>query len=60
MNGSKERGEGGSERGREEREDRGRKGDREGGKHRGRYPVEDTGQYTIYSREHTKQNTTRP
>ena len=45
MDGSKERGEGGSERskegaterGRGEREEHGRKGDREGGKHQGRY-----------------------
>ena len=67
MDGAKERGEGGSEwmkegateRGREEREERGRKGAGEGGKLQGRYPEEDTGQYTVYSRERTEQPTTR-
>ena len=47
-------------RGRGEKEERGRKGDREVGKRQGRYPEEDTGQYTVYSRERTKQHTTRP
>ena len=46
------------ERGRGEREERGRRGDREGGKLQGRYPEKDTGQYTVYSRESTKQHTT--
>ena len=66
--GAKERGQGGSEwreegateQEREESEERGRKGDREGGKLQGRYPEEDTGQYTLYSRERTKQHTMRP
>ena len=48
------------ERGRGEREERGRRGDREGGKLQGRYLEEDTGQYTLFSREHTKQHITRP
>ena len=68
IDGAKERGQGGSERreegatqrGRGEGEERGRKGDREGGNLQGRYPEEDTGQYTLYSRESTKQHTTRP
>ena len=38
----------------------GAKGEREGGNLQGRYPEEDTGQYTLYSRERTKQHTTRP
>ena len=42
------------------REERGRKGEREGVTLQGRYPEEDTGQYTLYSRERTKQHTTRP
>ena len=48
------------ERGRGEREERWRKGDKEGGKLQGRYPEEDTGLYTLYSSERTKQHTTRP
>ena len=68
MDGAKGRGQGGSERreegaterGRGEREERGRKGDREGGKLQERYREEDTGQYTLYSRERTKQHTTWP
>ena len=68
MDGAKERGQGGSERreegaterGRGERKEHWRKGDREGGKLQGRYPEEDTGQYTLYSRERTKQHTMRP
>ena len=68
MGGAKERGqgvsermeEGAMERGRGEREERGRKGDREGGKLQGKFPEEDTGQYTVYSRERTKQHTKRP
>ena len=43
-----------------EREEHGRKGDKEGRKLQGRYPEEDTGQYTLYSSEPTKQHTTRP
>ena len=65
---AKERGEGGSEwrregatgRERGAREERGRNGDKEGWKLQGRYHKEDTGQYTVYSRERTKQHTTRP
>ena len=49
-----------TERGRGEREERGRKRDKEGSKLQGRYPEEDTGQYTLYSSERTKQHTTRP
>ena len=68
MDGEIERGEGGSERrkeaaterGRGERKECGRKGDTEGGKLQGRYSEDDTGQYTLYSRERTKQHTTRP
>ena len=54
--------EGGSNMARERaaREERGRNGDKEGWKLQGRYHKEDTGQYTVYSRERTKQHTTRP
>ena len=55
--GSERREEGATERWRGEREELGRKGDREGGKLQGRYPEEDTGQYTLYSRERAKQHT---
>ena len=56
VDGSKEIGEGGSEwrkegateRGRGEREERARKGDREGGKQQWRYPEEDTA-WPVYS-----------
>ena len=40
----RKRAEGATERGRREREEHGRKGDREAGKLQGRYPEEDTGQ----------------
>ena len=67
MDGANERGKGGSERRegeqRSEGEEKGRSvGGREigGGKLHGKYPEEDTGRYTLYSRERTKQHTTRP
>ena len=64
--GARERGkgnraeEGATERGRGARDERRRNGDREGGTLQGRYPEKDTGQYTVYSTQHTKQHATRP
>ena len=63
MDGANERGKGGRREQRSEGKEKGRSvGGREigGGKLQGKYPEEDTGQYTLYSRERTKQHTTRP
>ena len=60
MDGANERGKGGG--GSNGARERRKGGAREigGGKLQGKYPEEDTGQYTLYSRECTKQHTTRP
>ena len=63
MKQGREEASGGRREQRSEGEEKGRSvGGREigGGKLQGKYPEEDTGQYTLYSRERTKQHTTRP
>ena len=63
MDGAKERwgredASGGRSEQRSEGEEKGRSvGGREGGKLQGRYPEEDTGQYTVYSRERAHKTT---